>query len=138
MLVCKIIQGFWLGTVHISRLNYDVISLIPKVKGADLILQFRPIALINNFAKFPAKRLASRLSPIAHCAISPFQSAFIKGRFILDGILVLHEVIHEVKRRHLKEFFSRLTFTSLTTPFISPSFGKFGLGRASIHIGSPG
>ena len=36
-LVCKIIQGFCLGTVGISRLNYPFITLIPKVKGADLI-----------------------------------------------------------------------------------------------------
>ncbi|XP_073361748.1 uncharacterized protein [Aegilops tauschii subsp. strangulata] len=64
--------------MDISCLNYAVITLIPKVKGADLISQFRPIALINNFAKFPAKGFATRLSPIAHRTINPFQSAFIK------------------------------------------------------------
>ena len=72
-LVQAIIQGFWLGTVDISRLNYVVLTLIPKVKGADLITQFRSIALINNIAKLHT--------------LSPFQSAFVKGRFILDGIL---------------------------------------------------
>ena len=65
VLMCNIIQGFWLGTVDISRLNYAVITLIPKVKGADLISQFRPIALINNFAKFPAKWASH--SPLPHC-----------------------------------------------------------------------
>ena len=35
-----ITQGFWLGTVDISRLNYAVLTLIPKVKGADVISQF--------------------------------------------------------------------------------------------------
>ena len=61
-LIQAIIQGFWLGTVDLSRLNYAVLTLIPKVKGADLISQFRPIALINNFAKLPAKGLATRLT----------------------------------------------------------------------------
>lgn len=36
-LIYKIIQGFCLRTVDISRLNYVVITIIPKVKGADLI-----------------------------------------------------------------------------------------------------
>src|SRR3954463_2477992 len=58
-LICQVIQGYWLGTVDISTLNYVVISLIPKIKGADVISQFRPIMLINNFAKFPAKCLAT-------------------------------------------------------------------------------
>ena len=72
-LIMAISQGFWLGTVDISRLNYAVLTLIPKVKGADLISQFRPIALINNFAKIPAKGMAVKVSPIAHRVISPFQ-----------------------------------------------------------------
>ena len=36
-LICEVIQGYCLGTVDISRLNYAVISLIPKIKGAGLI-----------------------------------------------------------------------------------------------------
>jgi hypothetical protein len=33
--------------VDIARLNFGIITLIPKVKGADKIKQFRPITLIN-------------------------------------------------------------------------------------------
>ena len=71
VLLCAIIQGFCLGTVEISRLNYAVITLTPKVKAGELISQFRPIALINNFAKFPAKSFATRLTPVAHRTLSP-------------------------------------------------------------------
>lgn len=60
-----ILNGFALGTVDISHLNYEVISLIPKVKGADCIKIFRPIALINVPFKFCAKSFATRLSPVA-------------------------------------------------------------------------
>lgn len=98
-LVYSIIQGFCLGTVDISRLNYAVLSLIPKVNSADSIRQFRPIALINNLAKFPSKAFASRLTPVAHRVIGPSQSAFIKGHFILDGILNLHEIVHNLGQR---------------------------------------
>ena len=99
-----------MGTVDISRLNYAVLTLIPKVKGADLISQFRPIALINNFAKIPAKGMDTRVSPIAHRVISPFQSAFIKGRFILDGVLCLHEIIHDLRCKNTKAVVLKLDF----------------------------
>jgi hypothetical protein len=65
------------------------------VVGADQISQFRPIALINASFKFLSKVFASRLAPVAHTAIHQAQSAFIKGRCILDGIATLHEILHE-------------------------------------------
>jgi hypothetical protein len=40
----------------------------------------------------------------------PGQFAFLKGRFIHDGILALHEIIHEVKVRRLKGVFLNLDF----------------------------
>lgn len=89
LLIYAICIGFCLGTVDISRLNYACLSLIPKVKGADHIRLFRPIAMITNIVKFPSKAFATKLSPVAHKLISPTQSTFIKGRYILDGILVL-------------------------------------------------
>ena len=39
-LVLHILNGFALGLVDISRLNFGVLSLIPKVPGADSIKQF--------------------------------------------------------------------------------------------------
>ena len=136
-LVYKVIQGFWLGTVDVSRLNYAVITLIPKVKGADLISQFRLIALINNFAKFPAKGLATRLSPIAHRTISPSQSAFIKGRFILDGVLCLHEIVHDLKIQKTKEVSLKLDFEkaydSVSWPFLRTVLLAKGFDGPLVH-----
>ena len=93
-----------------------MLTLIPQVKGADLITQFRPIALINNFAKLPAKGLATRLSPIAHRVISLFQSAFIKGRYILDGVLCLHEIVHDLWIQGSKVVVLKLDFEKAYDP----------------------
>jgi hypothetical protein len=97
--VLHILNDFILGRIDIARLNFGVLSLIPKVPGADKITQFRPIALINVVFKIVSKALASKLDPIANRIISPNQTAFIKGRFILDGVLALHEIVHELKIR---------------------------------------
>ena len=95
---------FCLGNVDISHLSYAILSLIPKVKGAESISQFQPIALINNFAKFPPKGLATRLLPVAHRIINPSQSAFIKGRFILDSVVILHETMHYIHKKKKSRF----------------------------------
>src|SRR3954470_21478109 len=40
----------------------------------------------------------------------PHQFAFLKGRLIHDGILALHEIVHEVKTRRHKGVFLKLDF----------------------------
>ena len=87
--VLAIANGFALGRVDLSRLNFGVLTLIPMVQGAEDIRQFRPIALINVIFKFVAKAYAIRLSPIAHRTISKTQSAFIKGRQLHEGVVSL-------------------------------------------------
>ncbi|XP_071674451.1 uncharacterized protein [Lolium perenne] len=109
-LILAIANGFALGRVDIARLNMGVLSLIPKVPGANDIRQFRPIALINVIFKFVAKAYAIRLSPIAHRMISLTQSAFIRGRHIHEGILALQEIIHETKSKKLQGVFLKLDF----------------------------
>nr|GEV35354.1 cysteine-rich receptor-like protein kinase [Tanacetum cinerariifolium] len=54
---------------------------------------FRPISLIGCQYKIIGKILANRLSLVIGDIVSQEQSAFIKGRQIMDGTLVLNEVI---------------------------------------------
>ena len=105
-----IANGFALGRVDLSRLNFGVLTLIPMVQGAEDIRQFRPIALINVIFKFVAKAYAIRLSPIAHRTISKTQSAFIKGRQLHEGVVSLQEIIHETKSKKLRRVFLKLDF----------------------------
>lgn len=97
--VCGIVNGFALGTVDIARLNYAILSLIPKVKGAEFIKQYRPIALVNVIFKLVVKSYAIRLSPIASHVVNPCQFTFIKGRHILEGVLSLHKIVHEIRSK---------------------------------------
>jgi hypothetical protein len=75
----------------VARLNFGILTLIPKVPWADSIKQFRPIALINVIFKFITKAVANRLSLVAHRIIVPTQTTFIKGMLILDGALSLQK-----------------------------------------------
>jgi hypothetical protein len=108
--VLHILNEFALGIVDIARLNFGILSLIPKVPRADNIQQFRPIALINVIFKIVAKAYAMRLSPVAHRIISLSQTSFIKGRLIHDDPLALHEIIHELKVKKMEAVLLKLDF----------------------------
>lgn len=49
--------------------------------------------------KVLAKLLSNRLCKVMNLLISDTQSAFIKGRQILDGVLIANEMIDEAQKR---------------------------------------
>jgi hypothetical protein len=97
--ICELFMDFHVGTLDIKRLNYGTITLLPKVKDANRIQQFRPICLLNCLYKWFTKLLTMRLEPVAKRLIHKSRSAFIQGRNIMNGVMALHEILHETKRR---------------------------------------
>jgi hypothetical protein len=75
-----------------------VITLVPKVLEANNIRQYRPICLLNVDFKIFTKLLTERITPLAGKVVSETQTTFIKGRNILEGVVTLHEILHEFKR----------------------------------------
>jgi hypothetical protein len=98
-LILGILNDFVLGRVDIPRLNFGILTPIPKVKGVDDIKQFRPIALINVIFKFIAKAYAIRLAPLAGRTIDRNQTTFIKGRALHERVLVLYEIAHDEEEK---------------------------------------
>jgi hypothetical protein len=54
--------------------------------------------LLNVDYKWITKALTNRLVPIAKHIIDPNQTGFVKGRNILEGVVILHEVLHELRK----------------------------------------
>jgi hypothetical protein len=96
------VNDFFRGNLDIARLNYGVITLIPKVQDANTVKQFRPICLLNVSFKIFTELLSDRLANHAYKLISNSQTAFIRGRHIIDGAVILHETMHELKSKKLK------------------------------------
>ena len=94
------------GELDIDRINYGVITLLPKIKDANNIKQYRPICLQNVILKILTNTVTMRFSEVANKIISWSHSAFIPGRNILEGCVILHEVLHELKRKKM----SRIVF----------------------------
>jgi hypothetical protein len=96
--------------LELWRLNYGVIILLPKVKPATNIRQFRPICLLNVIYKIITKVLTIRLTSVIHEVVSQYQTAFIPGRNILEGVVILQEVLHELKVINAKGVILKLDF----------------------------
>jgi hypothetical protein len=66
--------------------------------------------MLNVSFKIFTKVLANRLSLIACKVIKPSQTAFLPGRYILEGVVILHETIHELHRKKHKVLILKLDF----------------------------
>ena len=106
----NMVNDFYLGKLDIKRLNYGVITLIPKVKNAMDVKQYRPICLLNVSFKIFTKLLLDRLEGVVDKLISNSQTTFIKGRYILDGAVILHETLHELSQKKLKGVVMKIDF----------------------------
>ncbi|XP_047051186.1 ABC transporter G family member 41-like [Lolium rigidum] len=111
--ILKILNDFVLGRVDIARLNFGVITLIPKVKGADTIKQFRPIALINVIFKFVEKAC------------------------LHEGVLALHEIAHELHAKRLGGLLLKLDFEKaydrVNWDFLREILQRKGFSDMNVH-----
>ncbi|GKC19136.1 RNA-directed DNA polymerase, eukaryota, reverse transcriptase zinc-binding domain protein [Tanacetum coccineum] len=90
--------------------NSSFITLIPKVANPLVVSDFRPISLIGAQYKIIAKILANRLSRVIATVISSEQTAFVSQRQILDGPLMVNEIIDWYKRKKAKLMILKIDF----------------------------
>jgi hypothetical protein len=92
-------MNFHAGNLLLHSINFGTIILLPKCREATHIKEYRPICLLNISFKIFTKVATSRISQVAQNVISPSQMAFIPGRNIMEGVIVLHEMLHEMHRK---------------------------------------
>ena len=74
--IMNLFVAFHEGTLDVERLNYGIITLIPKISGAKKIQEFRPICLLRCPYKLITKVLDNRVAVFADKLISRHQNAF--------------------------------------------------------------
>ncbi|GAU38652.1 hypothetical protein TSUD_276920 [Trifolium subterraneum] len=81
-----------------KSLLFYFVTLIPKVSSPCSLADFRPISLLSCLYKLIAKVLAKRLALVMDSVIASNQSTFIKGRNLVDGVLIVNEVVELAKK----------------------------------------
>nr|GEV16794.1 RNA-directed DNA polymerase, eukaryota [Tanacetum cinerariifolium] len=109
--VTNAIKEFFISSSFPKGCNSSFISLIPKVMDAKHLKDFRPISLIGCQYKIIGKILANHLSLVIGDIVSQEQSAFIKGKQIIDGPLILNEkAFDSVRWDHLDDILGKYSF----------------------------
>ena len=108
--IIEMFDDFHKENLDVSRINYGIITLLTKTMDADRMQQFRPICLLNCLYKWITRVLTIRMAPYAEKLICQEQTAFMKGRNIMTGVMALHEVMHETKRKRKSGLILKLDF----------------------------
>lgn len=79
-------------------LNSTILALIPKKEEAKVMKDYRPISCCNVLYKVISKILANRLKGILHRFIVSNQSAFVRGRLLMENLLLATELVKNYHR----------------------------------------
>lgn len=76
--IMQLFADFHDEKVNTSRINYGVITLLPKITESTKIQQFRPISLLNCLYMLVTKTFTLRFEKAAERLIHTNRTAFIK------------------------------------------------------------
>ncbi|KAJ9542693.1 hypothetical protein OSB04_029199 [Centaurea solstitialis] len=112
--------------------NSSFITLVSKVNDPLSLLDYRPISLIGCITKVISKVLAERLKGVLDSIVSNSQTAFIKGRSILDGPLMISEILNWAKKKRKKLLIFKADFAkafdSLNWNYLDNILMQMGFG----------
>lgn len=130
--IIQMVDEFYRTNLLPAGINSTFVTLIPKIKSAIKLSDFRPISLVGSLYKIFSKILATRLKHVMPEVISHHQNAFIKGRQILDSVLIANEVLSFIKKKKGKAYLFKLdfhkAFDSVLWEYINDIMASMGFG----------
>ncbi|KAJ4758597.1 RNA-directed DNA polymerase (reverse transcriptase)-related family protein [Rhynchospora pubera] len=104
------LDAFQQGKLNLRSLNKATITLVPKKALPLLPNDFRPISVINTLPKLITKILANRLQSFMPELISPLQTAFTKGRSVMESFMIAREYLSFYHKRKIPALMYKVDF----------------------------
>ncbi|GAB2282642.1 hypothetical protein Dimus_039557 [Dionaea muscipula] len=133
-----VVLDFFRKGKMLSQVNSTILYLVPKSLNAGLVSEFRPIACCTILYKVIAKMLCNRLVLVLPSIIHQSQSAFVKGRSIVDNILLCQELIcgyerKKISPRCLARIDIRKAYDSVSWSFVGDLLDALGFSQKFQH-----
>jgi len=104
------LESITIGKLSTSQ-RQNIISLLEKAgKDKTYIKNWRPISLINFDTKLLSKAYADRLKEVMPSLVHPNQVAYVKNRFIGEGIRTIDETMHYTKMKNIEAYAVAIDF----------------------------
>ena len=92
------------GKLSTSQRQNIIILLEKAGKDKTLIKNWRPISLINFDTKLLSKTYAERLKLVMPSLVHPNQVAYVKNRFIGEGLRTIDETMEYTRRKNIEAY----------------------------------
>ena len=121
-----------------KEVNSTILVLVPKKVDSMEMKDYRPIACCNVLYKVVSKILANRLKKILPSVITKNKSAFIKGRLLMENVLLASELVKDyhkdsVTHRGVMKIDISKAFDSVQWTFVLRSLEALGIPERFIR-----
>ncbi|XP_060210660.1 uncharacterized protein LOC132637615 [Lycium barbarum] len=91
--VYNVVKVFFEGQTLPKSITHTNLVLIPKKNNVETFADMRPISLSNFINKVISRVVQNKLENVFPSLISANQSGFVKGRCIIENVLLTQEVV---------------------------------------------
>ncbi|XP_060210576.1 uncharacterized protein LOC132637514 [Lycium barbarum] len=92
--VHSVVKAFFEGQTLPKSITHTNLVLLPKKNVVEAFSDMRPISLSNFINKVISRVVHDKLDKLLTKVISPNQSGFVKGRNIIENVVLTQEITH--------------------------------------------
>ncbi|XP_059291115.1 uncharacterized protein LOC132044631, partial [Lycium ferocissimum] len=97
--VYNVVKAFWDGHKLLKAITHTNLVLLPKKNEVETFSAMRLISLSNFINKVISKVIHDKMESVLPKLISVNQSGFVKGRNIIENVLLTQEIISNIRLR---------------------------------------
>ncbi|XP_019241420.1 PREDICTED: uncharacterized protein LOC109221391 [Nicotiana attenuata] len=141
--IVEMVKAFFCGHELPKFVTRTNLVLLPKKKEVQTFSYLRPISLSNFTNKIISRVIHERLVDILPSVISDEQAGFVKGRSIVENVLLTQEIITDTRLRTKAgpNVFNKLdmmkAYNRLSWLFLTKVLRKMGFSERGVKQGDP-